>query len=138
MLVGKGEQALLEALDIDPMEEERVILTDARDLDPGEKVLLERSMLTQLQDARELLDYTFSDNPLWIHFDTDILDPEDVPAQNYPAPGGIRKDELKEVFQYLANTGLIAAVSLSTWAPDLPGAEKSRDVSLELLEILIS
>ncbi len=138
MLVGKGEQTLLEGLDLDPMEEERVILTDARDLDPGEKVLVERSMLTHLKDPTQLLDYTFSENPLWIHFDTDILDPEDVPAQNYPAPGGIRKGELKEVFQYLAKTGLIAAVSLSSWAPDLPGAEQSRDVSLELLEILVS
>ena len=136
MLVGKGEQTFLERLHLDPMEEERVILTDARDLDPDEKVLVDRSMLTHLQDPRELLDYTFSENPLWIHFDTDILDPEDVPAQNYPAPGGIRKDELKEVFQYLAKTGLIAAVSLSSWAPDLPGAEQSRDVSLELLEVL--
>ena len=95
-------------------------------------------MLTHLKDTIELLDYTFSENPLWIHFDTDILDPVDVPAQNYPAPGGIRKQELKEVFQYLAKTGLIAAVSLSSWAPDLPGAEQSRDVSLELLEILVS
>ena len=138
MLVGKGEQTLLEGLHLDPMEEERVILTDARDLDPDEKVLVDRSMLTHLPDTRELLDYTFSENPLWIHFDTDILDPEDVPAQNYPAPGGIRKEELKEVFQYLAKTGLIAGISLSSWAPDLPGAEQSRDVSLELLEILVS
>ena len=87
MLVGKGEQTFLEGLHLDPMEEDRVILTDARDLDPDEKVLVDRSMLTHLQDPRELLDYTFSENPLWIHFDTDILDPEDVPAQNFPRPG---------------------------------------------------
>ncbi len=137
MLVGKGEQTLLESLDLDPMEEERVILTDGRDLDPGESELVSRSAVTHLKDPLELLDYSFSDQPLWIHFDTDILDPEDVPAQNYPATGGIRKDELKEVFKYLAKTGLIGAVSLSSWAPNLPGAEQSRDVSLELLEILV-
>lgn len=137
MLVGKGEQTLLEGLDLDPLEEERVILTDARDLDPDEKVLVERSMLTHLADPKELLDYTFSEKPLWIHFDTDILDPDDVPAQNYPAPGGIKKDDLKEVFGYLAKTGLIVGVSLSSWAPDLPGAEQSRDISLELLEVLV-
>ncbi len=136
MLVGKGEQTLLEALDLDPIEEERVILTDGRDLDPGESILVGRSAVTHLQKTQELMDYSFSDQPLWIHFDTDILNLEDVPAQNYPAPDGIRMDELSEVFQYLANTGLICGISLSSWAPDLPGAEKSQLNSLKLLEVL--
>ena len=136
MLVGKGEQTLLEALDLDPIEEERVILTDGRDLDPGESILVSRSAVTHLQKTQELMDYSFSDQPLWIHFDTDILNLEDVPAQNYPAPDGIRMDELSEVFQFLANTGLICGISLSSWAPDLPGAEKSKLNSLKLLEVL--
>jgi len=138
MLVGKGDQTLLESLDLDPIAEEKVILTDARDLDPEEKILVSRSLVTHLQDPAELLDYTFSGHPLWVHFDTDVLDPEDVPAQNYPAPGGIRKEKLKEVFKYLAGTEQIKAVSLSSWAPGLPGAEQSRDVSLELLNVLFS
>ncbi len=136
MLVGKGDQTFLEALDLDPIEEERVILTDGRDLDPSESELVSRSSVTHLKNPMDLMDYSFSDQPIWIHFDTDILDPEDVPAQNYPAPGGIRKDELRKVFQYLAKTGLICGISLSSWAPDLPGAEQSRDVCLALLEVL--
>lgn len=136
MLVGRGEQTFLEALDLDPIEEERVILTDGRDLDSGESELLSRSTVTHLQNTIELMDYSFSDQPLWIHFDTDILDPEDVPAQNYPAPGGIRVDDLRKVFQYLANTGLICGISLSSWAPDLPEAEQSMDVCMALLEVL--
>ena len=137
MLVGKGEHSLLEALDMEPIEEGRVILTDGRDLDPGEKELVNRSSITHLKDPRDLLEYSFSEHSMWIHFDTDILDPEEVPAQNYPAPGGIRKNELEEIFQYLASTGNICAISLSSWAPDLPGAEQSRDVSLELLDVLV-
>lgn len=137
MLVGKGDQSLLENIDLAPIEEERVILTDGRDLDPGERILLERSAVTHLEAPKDLMDYSFSNHPLWIHFDTDILDPEDVPAQNYPAPNGIRKQGLQEIFKYLAGTGLVAGVSLSSWAPDLPGAEQSRDVSLELLNILV-
>jgi len=137
MLVGKGDQTLMVSLDLDPIAEEKVIITDARDLDPKEEVLLSRSSVTHLQDPMELLDYSFSDHPLWIHFDTDVLDPEDVPAQNYPAPGGIRKEELRKVFEYLANTGLICGISLSSWAPDLAEAGQSSDVCMELLEVLI-
>lgn len=136
MLVGRGEQALLEALDLAPIEEDRVILTDGRDLDPGEMELVDRSSITHLRDPMDLVEYSFSEHSMWIHFDTDILDPEDVPSQNYPAPGGIRKEALQEIFQYLAGTGNICAISLSSWAPDLPGAEISKTVSLELLETL--
>jgi arginase len=136
MLVGKGDQTLMESLDLDPIAEEKVVLTDARDLDPEEKVSVSRSSVTHLPDPMELLDYTFAGHPLWVHFDTDVIDPEDVPAQNYPAPGGIRKEQLREVFQYLAHTGLICGISLSSWAPNLPGAEKSKTICLDLLEVL--
>ncbi len=136
MLAGLGEQTLLEALDLYPMEQERIILTDGRDLDPGEDELVANSLVTHLRNPLDLLDYSFPDQPLWVHFDTDILDPEHVPAQNYPAPGGIHEEELGIIFQYLADTGLISGISLSSWAPDLPGAEQSTTVSMELLKIL--
>ena len=136
MLVGRGEQTLLEALDVGSLSEERIILTDGRDLDPGEKELVEKSLVTHLKDPREIMDISMPDQPLWIHFDTDILDPVEVPAQNYPAPGGIHQKELWNIFQYLVDTENIAAVSLSSWAPDLPGAEKSKEICLELLEVL--
>jgi arginase len=136
MLVGKGEQTLLENVNLGPIAEDRVILTDARDLDPGEEELVARSKVTRLADPLDLLDYSFSDQALWIHFDTDVLDPEYVRAQNYSAPGGPSPEELGRVFQHLAATGDIAAVSLSSWAPDLPGAEESREISLSLLEFL--
>jgi arginase len=114
-----------------------MIITDARDLDPGEKELLEGSDLTHLEDVLELLDFPLPDRPLWVHFDTDVLDPEVVPAQNYPAPGGPGKKDLEKVFQHLAQTGLIRGVSLSSWAPNLPGAESSQQVCLDLLDILL-
>jgi len=137
MLAGLGEQTILEILKIDPLAQQQIILTDARDLDPEEQELVYGSDITHLTDPVELLNIPYPDRPIWVHFDTDILDPSEVPAQNYPAPGGPKKEELAKVFNHLANTGLVRAVSMSSWAPDLEGAEKSRDVSLELLEILV-
>ena len=122
---------------IDPLPQKRIILTDARALDPGEKDLLAGSQVTHLEDPLALLDNPLPKGPLWVHFDTDVVDPDFVPAQNYPAQGGVNPDDLGLVFKYLAASGDIAAVSLSSWAPDLPGAEESRDVSLGLLEMLL-
>ncbi|MFN2280755.1 MAG: arginase family protein, partial [Anaerolineales bacterium] len=137
MLAGLGEQTILESLEIEPLPQERIILTDARDLDPGEKELVASSGITHLKDPLILMDTPLPGGPLWIHFDTDVVDPAYVPAQNYPAPDGISPEDLAQVFSYLAGSGRIAAVSLSSWAPDLPGAEESRDVSLALLQLLL-
>jgi len=136
MLAGLGEQTLLEHLELSPLPQDQIILTDARDLDPGEKELVASSSIRHLKDSAELLNYSFNDQPIWVHFDTDIVNPLESPAQNYPAAGGPGVKDMKKIFRHLAATGLIRAVSLSSWAPDLPGAKQSQAVSLDLLEVL--
>jgi len=136
MLAGLGEQTILDVLEVDPLPQEQIILTDARDLDPGERELVISSSIIHLKDPLALLDWDPPAQPLWVHFDTDVVDPSYVPAQNYPAPGGLSPEDLSRVFQHLRDSGRIAGVSLSSWAPDLPGAEDSQKISLELLDIL--
>ena len=138
MLAGLGDQTFLNKLDLEPHLQEKIILTDGRDLDPGERKLIEGSSITYFDNPLELLDYPFQDHPIWVHFDTDIVDPREIPAQNYPAPGGPTIKQMARTFKYLAETGLIRATSLSSWAPDLDLDGKSRQVSLELLEVLIA
>ena len=137
MLAGLGEQTLLNRLEINPLPHEDIFLTDGRDLDPGEEELVKSSNITHLKQPLDLIKTSFRDSPIWVHFDTDVVNPELSPAQNYPASGGPGKEELAQVFQHLAQTGLIKTVSLSSWAPDLPGADLSRTVSMELLNLLL-
>jgi arginase len=136
MLAGLGDQTILNLLEIEPLAQQQIILADARDLDQEEKELVAGSDVTHLIDPSELLKIPYPDRPIWVHFDTDILNPEEAPAQNYPAPGGPTVDIIAEVFRHLKDTGLVKVVSLSSWAPDLPGAEKSKKVSLALLDML--
>ena len=138
MLAGLGDLTLLENLGMEPIPQEQIILTDGRDLDPGEKELVANSSITHLRDPLDLLNYPLGDQSIWLHFDTDVVNPEESPAQNYPAPGGPGAEDLERVFRHLAGTGLIKAVSLSSWAPGLPGEEMSKAVSMGLLEILVS
>lgn len=137
MLAGLGDLTLLENLEMEKIPQEQIILTDGRDLDPGEKELVANASITHLRDPLDLLDYPLADQSIWVHFDTDIVNPEQSPAQNYPAPGGPGVEDLERVFHHLADTGLIKAVSLSSWAPGLPGEEMSKAVSMGLLEILL-
>ena len=138
MAVGLGEQTMLEGLGSQPIPQANVILTDARDLDPGERELVEASGITHLPDITDLLDYPLPDGPLYIHFDTDVVDPAEVPAMNYPAPGGPSAETVRQVFRHLASTGKVAAVSLSSWNPNLDENGRSRIICMDLLNELLS
>jgi arginase len=137
MLVGRGEATIADAVDLRPLPEAQVILTDARDLDPGERLALEGSDVAHLPDVTDLLDHPMEDRPLYVHFDTDTVDPVDAPAMNYLAEGGPSADELSQVFRALAATGRVVAASLSSWSPALDEDGRSRGVCMGLLDILV-
>jgi arginase len=137
MLAGLGEQTMLQALDLHPVAQERIVLTDGRDLDPGEQELIAGSEVVHLGDPLQLLDYPLGERPLYIHFDTDIINPLDVPAVNYVATGGPRAMALAQVFRHLAQTEQIVAVSLSTWNPKLDADGRSKELCMSLLQALL-
>lgn len=137
MLVGRGEQTILEAVGLNPIDETKVILTDARDLDPGERESLVASQVVHITNVENLLDYPLGEGSLYIHFDTDIIDPKEAPGMNYSAPGGPRVNTLRRVFQYLAQTGRIVAVSLSSWNPSLDPDDRSKTAAMSLLNTLL-
>jgi arginase family enzyme len=56
---------------------------------------------------------------------------------NYVAPGGPDLQQLKMIFQHLAETGRILAVSLSSWNPELDPDGHTQRACLEALEVLL-
>mgnify|MGYP000013980896 CR=1 FL=1 len=137
MLVGRGEQAMPQAVDLSPLSEERIILTDARDLDPGEADALRGSRVTHLPKVTDLLGFPIPEGPILVHFDTDVLDPVHAPAMSYPAPGGASLEQLTKTFRHLAGTGKVRGASLSSWNPRLEGSALSARVCMQLLQILL-
>jgi arginase len=137
MLVGRGEQTLAQAVGLRPFPESRVILSDGRDLDPKEKQALAQSEVHHVVDARSLLGHPLLANPVYVHFDVDVINPNDAPAMSYRAAGGPSLADLQGVFQSLSRTKQIVAVSMATWAPQLDEDGRSRAASMELLRLLI-
>lgn len=137
MLVGRGEQTLVQAAGLTPLAESQVILTDGRNLDPGEQQALAGSEVIHLADIHHLLKHTLQDRPVYIHFDTDIIDPSDAPAMSYLAPGGPPALALQAIFHTLSQSGRISAVSMSTWNPILDADRRSQAVCMQLLHTLI-
>jgi arginase len=63
------------------------------------------------------------EGPLYVHVDGDVVDPDEMPAMNYPAPGGPSLDAVAAAVAALRATGRVEAFSVSSWNPGLPGAE---------------
>jgi arginase len=137
MIVGRGEHRLAQAVGLTYLPERQVILADARDLDPGERDALAQSSVRHVRDARTLPGQDLPEGPLYVHFDTDAVNPVDAPAMNHRAPGGPLASELAQVFARLAQTARVAAVSVSTWNPNLDEDGRTQRICLDLLEVLI-
>ncbi|MCP4421164.1 MAG: arginase [Chloroflexi bacterium] len=138
MLVGRGEQTMMQGVGVTILPEERVILSDARNLDPGEAVALSSSAVWHVPNVADLLTSPLPDGPLYVHFDTDILDAADAPAMNYSEPGGPTVDVLRQLFQQLAESEQMIAVSLSTWNPSLDEDGRSEKLIMSLLDTLLN
>ena len=134
MLAGRGEMTMPHGLGLRPMAEERITLSDGRDLDPLEAAALANSGV----NLRPLTEIIAPPRPLYVHFDVDVLCTDAMPAVNYPAAGGPAMDELASVFAALAKTGRVAAVSLSAWNPELDGDGRCRKTAMSLLQLLLA
>jgi arginase len=55
----------------------------------------------------------------WIHLDTDVLDPEVMPAVDTPEPGGLSHGELVALLQPLTASGLATGTQLTIFDPEL-------------------
>ncbi len=137
MLVGRGEQSIVHEVGLASLPESDVILVDARDLDPGEGEAVRDSAVTHLLHVEDSLTYPLPDHPLYVHLDVDVVDPGEMPGVNYPARGGPSLATVGAALHRLAETGRVAAVSLSAWTPKLDGDGTSRRASMRLLDELV-
>lgn len=119
MIVGLGDLTMPRAVGLEPFDAGRVLLSDGRDLDPGEADLLAASPVTVLAEFKELLEGPLPDGPIYVHFDSDVIDAAEAPAHNYPVGGGPSAAMVERVLSRLARTGRVIAASMSAWNPDL-------------------
>jgi arginase len=137
MLCGRGEQTIMTGAGAKIHPERQVILTDARDLDPGEKEAVAESGLTHLPDVADLLNLALPDQPIYIHFDSDVLRLADMAAVNYPAEGGPTLETIEASLAHLAQTGRIAAISVTMWNPKLDEDGSAEQTVMGVIERLV-
>ncbi len=136
MLAGIGDQQFCENVNLQNLPVADIILCDGRDLDPGEQILVDQSGIHHAKSIAEVDFELFKSRPVWVHFDTDIINLSEMSAVAYPAKGGPSAAELRRFFERLAAEVHIAAISMTTWDPALDPNGDAQRTCLALLEVL--
>lgn len=131
-LVGDGDQSVMNGINLQPIAQHRITITDARDLDPGEKIRLENSQLRWLRSVDDVMAMPTIEQPLYVHMDTDVVDINDMPGMNYPAANGPSLAQTVETLAHLRQNASIAGVLFSLWNDTLPTERKSLTGTLEM------
>ncbi len=138
-VTGRGDVSAGDGLGVAPVPDERVVLVDARDLDPAESELLDASRLrrVKIEEVGSALRTALATGPIYLHVDLDVLDPAELPGLLFPATGGSTLGALAEATATVAETGRLAAVSIGcTWHPAEADPARCREVVSALLDTL--
>jgi arginase family enzyme len=109
----------------DAIAAERVVLAGVRDLDAGERELLERSDVTvigaSVVETLVAVKNALDGAPVFIHLDVDVLDPEEFPATAFPTPGGLSSDKLYDLMEAVADDSELVGIEVTAFeAPNDP------------------
>jgi len=94
-----------------------VVMCGVRDIDPGERVLLDTRGVGLVERPSQLAD-VLDGRPVFVHLDLDVLDPTVLPAK-FPAPGGLSDGGLRTLLGEVSEAvDLIGAEITGLLAPD--------------------
>ena len=126
--------------------EEHVLLYGTRDLDPPERVRLERSAVSVVEwrngrpqrDLRAPLEALAARvDAVYLHIDLDGLDPEVAPGTyERPAPGGLRLDEVDVILDTLRARVPLAGATIATYDVDRDVGDRTLRAALHIIERL--
>jgi arginase len=117
VIVGWWGEEHRAACSLAPVDEPRVALVGARDLDPGEASMLAGSQIVSSDHIAGALAGLPGDVPIVMHVDGDVLDPAVAPGVDVPAVGGWDIARLRDEMSAVAATGRVVALSLCCGNP---------------------
>jgi len=128
-----------------PIEESRVALIGARELDTSEQKRLDRSKIVCIDWERIRSDgvaavltpllenWRDEADGVYLHIDLDIHDPQLAPANPYQAVGGLTPQEVRECARVAAKELPLLGASVTAYDPEADPERKGLEAGIELL-----
>ncbi|SNS60389.1 arginase [Actinomadura meyerae] len=108
-IIGTDTELLAGPLGLNPLPEDRVVLVDARDLDPAEAEFLASSRVRR----SPVDDVALPEGPLLLHIDLDVIDKDDLPGMKFPVGGGPSDGAVLASIRRIMATGRVAALHIA-------------------------
>jgi len=125
----------------EPVRESRVVLYDARALDPKEDGMLRASAVRLVDDSMALnraLDGLATDvDGVYVHVDLDVLDPRQVRANVYAEPGGLSVEQVIAAIGLVGQRVPIRAAALTAYDPGYDEDGRGAAAGLRIVSALI-
>ncbi len=114
----------------------QIVLSDARDLDDGEREALLGSPIVRVPLDR-VLGQLRPQERLYVHWDTDVIDDRSrLPALKYHVRQGPSAEDVRALFTALRDHDVVA-VSVSAWHAEQDAGDQTAQLCTELLNTLI-
>jgi arginase len=125
-----------------PIDERRVWLVGARDLDPLEAEALDRSAVHRVPAERigasivEAMRPVGPDAPLYLHLDADVLDSSEGRANQFAVAGGASASQLVELCAALRSDRPPAAMTIASYDPEADTDGRARDALFHAIDAI--
>ena len=113
-----------------PMARSDVYLFGARDIDPGERALIDSERIAILHKAADVPAHLASAERVYIHLDMDVHDALQVRANGFAVPGGPRIDEIRAALTRVAAPPSAVTLSVTGLDPAAPDAVFAIDTAI--------
>jgi arginase family enzyme len=136
MAMGGDFERLGEPLGLRPLQEDRAVLVDARDLDPAEEIYLAGSSVLHMP-VEQVEAQGVPGGPIFLHVDVDVIDAAEPPGLRFPANNGPTSMSVLAAIDRLVASGRVAVLDIAcTWFD--PANDTEVDQRTALLEMLLS
>jgi arginase len=109
------------------LEPAHVLMCGVRDLDAGERVLVETAGVGNARPS-EVVD-VLRGAPVYVHLDLDVLDPDVLPSQ-FPVPHGLSDTGLRTLLGELRRSSTLVGLEITAFEAPEANEERARRVEL--------
>ena len=144
-LIGRCWSSLAAQVDgFAPVPEEHVLLVGARDLDAGEREMLDRSRILFAAPevasgdgfAARLEALASRVERVYLHVDLDVHDAAHLRANRFAAPGGLSPDRVRSLVSEVAARIPVAAAAITAYDPAYDEDGRAAAAALDLIELI--